>query len=88
VAGLAAVNDVILVFLEFDADRLHQPMAGGSPVTGDLFVKMLAPQTVRAMIGITRAGNLSPADITNEIFLLADKMLTLRFNFQFSLNFQ
>jgi hypothetical protein len=66
-AARAAVDDAINATFDLHPDRFHQTLTGGIAVTG-VDVDMLAPQAVRAVIGITAAGDLLTAVFAHKIF--------------------
>ena len=64
------MQDGPLAIFELGAHRLHEPSAGGRPVTR-IYIDMAAPQTFRAMVRIAVAVDHPPAVSADEIFFRA-----------------
>jgi hypothetical protein len=63
----ALLNQDILPFFQLNVNGLHQAAAFRGAVTG-INVHVLAPKTMRAMVGITVAFYFRPAIFAGEIF--------------------
>lgn len=58
--------------LEFCTHGFHEPAAGGAPVAG-INVHMLAPETLRAVVGVAGTAYTKTALLAGEIFFSACK---------------
>ena len=64
------VNDDGFVAFLLRANGFHQPAAVRRPIAG-IYVHMLAPQAVRAVVGVSVAGNGFAAPFTREVLSTA-----------------
>ena len=66
-AALAAMEDAVIRARALEKDRLHHAAAALSAIPW-ILIDVLAPETVRAMIGIPVADDERPAILTRKIF--------------------
>jgi hypothetical protein len=62
-----ALGQNIFSFFQLDVNRFHQSATGGGAVAG-IDINVLAPKTIRAMVGVPIAFNFRPAILTGEVF--------------------
>ena len=69
---LTAVKNGVLPALDVYRDRLHEPLAHGCAVTG-VYVDVLAPQALRAVVGVAIAHDGGTAVSAGEVFGISYK---------------